>query len=59
MGEYLLTFVLSAEGDSLDMHGNSAGLKWLSQALDWLVSRKESEHYHLMTPEGGRRWALI
>ena len=53
MADDLLTFELSGGGNTLEVHGNSAGLKRLAEALNRLASGQTSDHCHLLTREWG------
>ena len=56
MPEHLLTFELSADGDELCVHGDEAGLRYMSLQLSRLAdhaARGEREHTHLMTDAWG------
>lgn len=56
MSQHLLTFELSPDGDELFLHGDEAGLRYLSTQLLRLAdhaARGEFEHTHLMTDAWG------
>lgn len=48
MSSRLLTFELSLDGTTLDIHGNADGLAVLQNAISRAVERKS--HEHLMSP---------
>lgn len=56
MSQHLLTFELSPDGDELFLHGDEAGLRYLSAQLLRLAEHAacgEFEHTHLMTDAWG------
>ena len=53
MADDLLTFELSPDGDTLDIHGDSSGLRRLAAILERLASGTKADHEHLAT----REWA--
>jgi hypothetical protein len=51
MTNRILTFELSADGDQLDIHGDTAGLQDLLQKLQGVI--RSHKHEHLMTLSWG------
>ncbi len=51
MGQPLLTFELTKEGDCVEIHADPAGLKLLLGALEKVL--RSGQHEHLMTPSWG------
>ena len=51
MGNKILTFELTTNGDEVEVHGNEEGFRELIEALSRIINT--SEHDHLMTPAWG------
>lgn len=51
--DFLLTFEWNGENEMLEIHGNQAGLEKLRDAINSLLSKKSSDHVHLMTKDWG------
>lgn len=51
MNRELLTFEISKDGSTVDIHGDSAGLNYLAQIITRVA--KSGEHDHLMTESWG------
>lgn len=49
----LLTLELNKQDESIEIHLNERGAEYLKSILDNLISHKQDEHIHLMTPNWG------
>jgi hypothetical protein len=51
--EKVLTLELDQRGETVELHLNKAGIEYLKNILDRLISNNQNDHLHLMTPDWG------